>query len=357
MSAGLCEIIDCPTMQVMLDDTFKADNMRPEKLPFLTYVTSAANMAASSFEIVGKSKKRTAQVVYDQPLLSSEAKENGSACTSTTDECDTYQTYTFDTTLNKYSDFRVSKQDLVGTCEENNAFIMRKLKKHMEVVKLALSEQLADTATSDRGNWSVDTDGIDGVDVNATNVLEVNTSLTGTPRIPNTVLFEQLKLAFEMSRFEDVGIFGASPLVSFARRAAAGGDSDPLGYSLQMMLDRYGIAMMYDRHLTDSLTAINATNLAVGIGSIVPVGFALYEAEANKVNSDIRIADVMYDPETGIKFDVNIQEDCDVWSVVVRATYQFYTWPDDLYKSGSNWEGVKGFAAIENVCTDLQECA
>ncbi len=357
MSAGLCEIIDCPTMQQHLDDTFAASNMRPEKLPFLTYVTSEANRAASNFEIVGNSKKRTVQVTYDQPLLASEAKSDGSGCTSTNDECDTYQTYTFDTESNRYSDFRVSKQDLVGTCEENSAFIARKLKKHMEVVKLALSEDLADMATSDRGNWSVDTDGIDGVDVNATDVLEVNTSLSGTPRIPNSVLFEQLKMAFEMSNFDEVGIFGASPLVSFARRAAAGGDSDALGYSISAMLERYGIAMSYDRHLTDSLTAINATNLAVGIGSIVPAGFALYEAEANKVNSDIRVADVMYDPETGIKFDVNIQEDCDVWSVIVRATYEFYSWPNDLYKSGSNWEGVKGFAAIENVCTDLQECA
>lgn len=359
MSAGLCEIIDCPTVQKHLDDTFAAGNMRPEKLPLLSYVMSESNRGASSFEIIpSPSKKRTLHITYDQPLLESDIKQNGAGCSASTPPCDTYQTYTFDTTLNEYDEFTVSPQDLVGTCEENSAFISRKIRRSMEGIKLKVSQNCADTIVSDRGNWSVDTDTIDGVNVTAANILEVNTKLVdGTPKVANSALFEQINMALNMSRMEDVGIFGKAELASFLRRAASGGDADANGYNIERMLELYGTAMMYDRHLATSVDAIGATNVAVGLGSVVPVGFSLYEAEANSLNNGTDIAQTMYDPETGMKFDLRIQRVCDDWNVNIRATYKFYTWPSDMYKTGSNWEGVKGLAAIATTCTNLQSCA
>jgi hypothetical protein len=357
MSAGLCEIIACPTIQQHLDNTFAAGNMRPEKLPFLSYVMSESNRSAASFEITGTSKVRTLQITYDQPMLESEVGSNGSGCAASTAECDTYQTYEFDTTANRFLEFTVSPQDLVGTCEENSAFIARKIQKRIDALKLAVSGDLADTATSDRGIWSVDTATIGGTNMSANDVLEFNTLITsGTPNIMNSALFEQIRTALEMSRIEDAGIFGGNELASYLRKSAGGAD-DGIGLNLMAQMERYGIAMLYDRQLTDSLTAINATNLAVGRGSIIPAGFSLYEAEANKMNNQTDIADTIYDPETGMKFDLRIQRVCDDWNINIRATYQFYTWPDDLYQVGSNFEGVKGLAAIEVVCDDLQECA
>ena len=357
MSAGLCEIISCATVQQNLDNTFAAGNMRPEKLPFLSYVMSAENRAASNFELTGKSKKKTLQIIYDQPLLESDVSQNGSACSASTTECDTYQTYTFDTEVNEYLEFTVGPQDLVGTCEENSAFIARKVQKRIEALKLKVSQNLADTAVSDRGNWSVDTANIDGTNVTAANILQVNTRLVdGTPNVINLALFEQVSTALEMSRIERAGVFGKNDLASFLRRSFAGAD-DSIGYNLKAMMERYGIAMMYDRHLATAVDAIGATNLAVGIGSIIPVGFSLYEAEANKVNNGTDIAETIYDPETGMKFDLRVQRVCDDWNFNIRATYEFKTWPDDMYKTGSNFEGTKGLAAIEATCTDLQPCA
>lgn len=357
MSAGLCEIIDCPTVQKHLDETFAASNMRPEKLPFLSYVMSAENRSAADFEIVGTSKKRTLQITYDQPMLTSEVSQNGSGCSASTEECDTYQTYTFDTTQNEYVEFTVSPQDLVGTCEENSAFIARKINKRIEVLKEAVSENLAATAVSDRGAWSQDTANIDGTNVTAGDVLEVNTKLVdGTPKVANSALWEQVNTALMMSRIEDAGIFGKNELASYLRRSMAGAD-DSVGYNLLAMLQRYGVAVTYDRHLADAIDAISATNLAVGRGSIIPAGFSLYEAEANKVNNGTDIAETIFDPETGMKFDLRVQRVCDDWNFNIRATYQFYTWPEDLYKSGSNYEGVKGLAALAVTCTDLQSCS
>jgi hypothetical protein len=205
----------------------------------------------------------------------------------------------------------------------------------------------------------VDTDTIDGTDVNAAGILEVNTTLdNGTnARILNSALFEQIQTALSMSRINGASIFGANELASYLRRAMAAGSQDGIGYDLMAMIQRYGIAAVYDRHLTAALASVNATNLAVGLGSIVPVGFSLYEAECNKLNDSANIANTIYDPETGMKFDYRMVRDCDDWNIVIKATYDFYTAPDYLYKVGSNFEGVKGLAAIEVVCTDLTPCA
>ena len=206
---------------------------------------------------------------------------------------------------------------------------------------------------------SVDTDSIDGVNVNGAGILEVNTTLdNGTnARIVNSPLFEQIQLALQMSRINGAGIFGAAGLASYIRRAIAGGSQDGIGYDLLAMIQRYGIAAVYDRHLTAALAGVNATNLAVGMGSIVPVGFSLYEAECNKLNDSSNVANTIYDPATGMKFDYRMTRPCDDWNIVIKASYQFYTAPDYLYKVGSNFEGVKGLAGIAVTCTDLTPCA
>jgi hypothetical protein len=180
----------------------------------------------------------------------------------------------------------------------------------------------------------------------------------GTDARPvNSALFEQIQTALLMSRINGASIFGANELASYLRKAMAAGSSDGLGYDLMLMIERFGLAAVYDRHLATALAAVNASNLAVGLGSIVPVGFSLYEADFNKLSDSSNIADTIFDPATGMKFDYRMQRLCDDWNINIRATYQYYTAPAYLYQVGSNFEGVKGLAALEVVCTDLAACA
>lgn len=357
MSYGICEIIQRSILQQNIDDTFLAGNMRAENLPFLNYVMSEQNRNASNFEIVGRGKKRTIQVNYDQAMLTSEVEENQTGCEATATECDTYTQYEFDTDVNKASSFTFSVDDLVGSAEENGAFLARKIQKRINLLKEVVSEDLATSAAAQLGLWSQDTANIDGAAV-TNDILQVNTVLDNGAgyKVPNSQIFEQINMALDMSRFDSAGIFGASPLVSAVRRAMAGGTDDAQGYSIMKMLEMYGVTTRYDRHLTTALTSVNATNLAVGIGAIVPAGFSLYEGDRAEMSDDSNIATTIYDPETGMKFELRITRPCDDWNVVVRAKYQFYTWPNDLYKVGSNYEGVKSLAGIEVTCDDLQPC-
>jgi hypothetical protein len=187
----------------------------------------------------------------------------------------------------------------------------------------------------------------------------VNTTLangTGAARIANPVLFEQIRTALEMSNYGTTGIFGGNELASYVRRAIAGSDS-AVGYNLRAMLDAYGIGATYDRNLATVLSGVGAaTNLAVGLGSIAPVGFSLYAADGAKIRQEDSIADTIYDPATGMMFDFRMTRPCDEWLIQVRSTYQFFYLPDDRYKAGHNLERVNGIGQIGVTCADLASC-
>lgn len=360
MSQSLCEIVTCPAIQNSLDSAFaNQNNMAPIALPFLTHVMSEGNRSASTIKgLTGASKVRQVEIVYDQPFLTSDIKENTSGCAASHTECDFVETYSFDTSLNVGKDFTVSPSDLVGTCEENSAFVARKVQKIINGIKEKESERLALAAATQFGAWSQDTANILGTNLSG-DILQVNTTLAnGTDARPvNSALFEQIQTALLMSRINGASIFGANELASYLRKAIAGGSSDGLGYDLMAIIERFGLAAVYDRHLTTALAAVNASNLAVGLGSIVPVGFSLYEADFNKLSDSSNIADTIFDPATGMKFDYRMQRLCDDWNINIRATYQYYTAPAYLYQVGSNFEGVKGLAALAVVCDDLSACA
>lgn len=360
--SAVCDIVKAPAIQDVLDNTFStAQNMREESLPLLSYVMSEENRSAFRLDqMISKNtgKLSTVEVLYDQPMLESDIGEITDACTSDRELCDIKATYEF-TGVGYGSSFSLGVGTLSESIEVNSARIAREVKRMMAGIKLFYSKELADYAAAAAGAWSQDTATIDGTSVTGT-VLNVNTTLangTGV-RIPNAALFEQVNRALEMSRYSQAGIFGGNDLVSFLRRALAGGQATILGYDIRAMLDQFGVAVAYDRHVAAATLALgnDSTNIAVGRGAIVPVGFALYESDNAKIMQADSIADVLYDPATGMKFDFRMTRPCDEWIITLKATYQFFGWPEDLYQVGSNFYGINNVGLIGVTCDDLTPC-
>jgi hypothetical protein len=360
MSTSLCEIVSCPAIQTSLDSMFAAGqgNMQPESVPTLQYVLSEENRAGATVTPVGRpSKVVDVQVVYDQPFLTSEVGENGTGCIATDEECDLTATYTLDTSLNVYKSLLVSPSDLIGTCEENSAFVARKVEKIINVIEEKVSENLAAVIAAQLGAWSQDTANIRGANVTVGNLLQLN-DYVGTSGEPNAILFQQLAKALKLSRFGSPIVTGGSALDDFFERSLAGGQAAS-GWNVEAMLRRYGFMPTYDRHVFDALQAAgDATNVAIGQGSIVPLGFSLFENPYNQMEDSTNIAKTIYSPRTGMKMDFIMNRPCatDPWNIIVKATYDFVTLPSDLYKVGSNYEGVKSLAGIEITCDDLNPC-
>lgn len=363
MSQSLCDVVKAPAIQDVLDNQFStAQNMRPTATPLLSYVMTEENRSAFRIDQAISSntgKLRSVEIIYDQPMLETDITAMVDACSADRELCDFTKTYDF--TATPYgSQFKLGVGTLSESIEVNSSRISREVARMIEGIKQYYSEQLAIWAAANAGAWSQDTATIDGTNVTVANVLQVNTTLAnGTnARIPNAVLFEQINRALEMSRFTQAGIFGANDLVSFLRRALAGGQNTILGYDIREMLAQFGVGMQYDRHVAAAVAGLNntSTNLAVMRGAIAPVGFALYESDNAKIQQADSVADVIYDPETGMKFDFRMTRPCDEWVISLSANYQFFGLPTNLYQVGSNWEGVTGIGLVGVTCDDLTPC-
>jgi hypothetical protein len=358
MSASICEIVSAEAVQQRLRESFGFDNMMPDSTETLRYVLSPENVATAGVtRITGRpSKVNPVKIIHDQRLLESDVLEGRGECTTDNPECDLVQTYNFDTTAAYNSAFFADPKELAGTTEENSGFIARKIQKHIAAVDQKMARLLAESIAAQKGGWSADTANIRGVNLSG-NVLQVNDYI-GTTGTPNPVLFQQIRRAMRLSRIEGGIVSGGSALVDFFERSFSRNGADS-GWDVTEMLNRYGFAPVYDRFLAEELDSVDgSTNVAIGRGSVIPLAFCLFEDEYNKMRDSTNLADILYSPYTGAKYDFKINRACaeDPWSITVTGTMQFVTLPDYMYKSGDNLEGTKALASIEVSCTDLQPC-
>ena len=361
MSTIACDLVVINAIQDRLDAVYSGkSNLTPEKTPLLSYVMSQENKNAFQIEklLTGNGKIKGAEIRYKQAKLASEVQQNISGCTATGEVCQVSHDYSFDPRANEGLTLDLGISDLSANPDSNTATISEEVRLMMDAIKLKVHENLCDVAVAGFGNWSSDAADIEGTSI-AANVLNVNTTLpsdSNALRIANPVLFEQLQTALQMADYGTTGIFGGTELASYVRRAMAGADS-AVGYNLLAMLQQFGLGATYDRVLAAKLAAAGTmTNLAVGIGSIAPVGFSIYEQEGAKIVSADSVADTIYDPETGMKFEFRMTRPCDNWLIQLRTRYEFKTLPPNRYKTGNPLEGVNGIGAINVNCTNLQDC-
>lgn len=361
MSTLLCDLVVINAIQDRLDAVYSGKSqLTAQKTPLLDYVMSTENKNAFDIEkrITSDGKLKDLEVRFKQAKLASEVSENLSGCEATGEVCETSHTYSFDSTANVGMDFALGISELATNPETNTATIAEEIRLRMDAIKLKVHENLCDMAVANLGGWSSDTSDIEGVAVTA-DILNVNTTLpqdSNALRVANPVLFEQLQTALEMSDYGSTGIFGGTELASYVKRAMAGSDS-VVGYNLLAMLQQYGIGATYDRVLAAKLAAAGSiTNLAVGIGSIAPVGWSIYNQDGAKIQSADSVADTIYDPATGMMFEFRMTRPCDEWLIQIRTRYEFKALPPNRYKTGHPLEGVNGIGGINVNCDNLQSC-
>jgi len=357
MSAGICELVSCEAIQQTLDTAFGIDNMAAENLGTVAYVFSNENVGSAQVTAVtGRpSKINPVKVVYDQRFLDTEVEAGTASCIQTDLVCDLTEVYNFDTTIKYHKGFAIDAMDLANTCEENSALVARKIAKLIALLDLNTAKRLAAYIALNYGKWSVDTALGRGVGMTA-DVLQVNDYL-GTSGDPNPVLMSQIRKALQKTQIMGGIVSGGDALDDYARQAFSRNGAAS-GWDMTEMMSRYGFAPIYDRYLADELASVNATNAAIGRGSVIPLVFNLFANPFNQMNDSTNIANVVFSAKTGIPYDFMITRACpkDPWSVSVESTINFVTPPDTMYKVGDNLEGVTNLALLNVTCTDLTPC-
>lgn len=350
------QVIDCVKIQRMLDDHWGAPLpmlKQTEAMPHLALMVSPQNNTADIAISDGRGKTRTVEVIYEQRLLETDVQENmthGCDASGTTE--DKVHTYEMDITRNVGDDLVIDPADLVGTCEEDNAYIARKIEQRLAGIRLKMASRIANDTIAELGGWASDVE-----NVTADNLI-VQAFIDNQTYRPNPSLWTDMDMALMLSQFGEAGIFGDQILSKAARAASVGGVAD-FGINLRDMLEKYGKGVFYDRFVTAALTSAGGgqNSIAQALGAAQVVFWNKYANPALVKGDDSSKAAVINDPVFGYPIDMRMHWDCDVLNIKLIATPKVIVLPDDIFKVGDRMNGVNGIAGIKvDNCATADPC-
>ncbi len=349
-------VIDCVKIQGMLDDHWASPLpllKAQEALPHLAYTLSPQNNTADIAISDGRGKTRTVEVIYSQRLIESDIQENLThGCSAQGGNEDKVATYEMDITQNIGSEFQLDTMDLVGVCEDDNAYIARKIEERLAGMRLKMAQRIATDTVAELGKWASNVENV------TSDNLIVQAWINNQTYQPNPSLWSDLDMAMLLSQFGEAGIFGDQILLKAARAASVGGTAD-FGINLRDMLEKYGKGVFYDRFVTAALTAGagGQNSIAQALGAAQVVFWNKYANPALVKGDDSSTATVINDPVFGYPIDLRLYWDCDVLNVKLITTPYLITLPDDMFKVGDRLNGVNGLAGIEvDNCATAEPC-
>lgn len=345
-------LVDCPNLQVYLDEAFGRPGNITDRSTFLEYLLSEAGRQGLSFRIApGNGKIRNVEVLYSQRYLENEVSTNTANpnCTPGEPYSDRITTYTMDTSANftKSTTFEIG--DLERTCRTNPDIFMDMLSKDIDVVERRVATAMATkAATSLIGKWASDTLNQDGTTITNPNLV-VATKLANGNIDPT--LYTTIDNAKQTTGYDAGMVFSNQLLTRYAKLAETGCCVTDQGVDLAEQLARFGVVFSWDRRVAAALAAIGGTpdGLFVAPGSLALVTY-LKSEWSNGVPMVRESANYLYMPifgATGLPMDLTVKDDCGQVTISVTATPELFGMPDDIFQAGDIYEGVTGVNAIK----------
>jgi len=342
----------CPNVQQDLDDYFATNGAGSgtidEMMPFTEFVV---NNTGGVEQLVhpGSNKIRTVELLYTQYIQEDQVTtQSTTSCVATTERGDCSETYEIDPTDRLNVEELVTEASLRENCKENNQYFLEVISRLVNAMDRAVATKTTNDALALMGAW-----GANVQNVNA-GVLEVETLRSGTSDELAPFTMEDIDLAKTISLFNNnTMIVGGQDLYKYFRRQLAGCCSNS-GVNIGEILSQYGQVVSWDKRVVDAAGG-NQFSWAVQAGALQLLQWtnstwtdgAIGEIAASKNYVSL----VVRSPKTGVRYDLKIKDDCENISFNLYATTKIVAMPDDMYPSGSEYDGIKGFAPIEVVNT------
>lgn len=342
----------CPDIQDGLDNLFSTNGsgrgVIDEPMPFLQFIV---NNTGGVEQLVHPSQNKVRQVelLYNQFIQEDQVTtQSSTSCVATTERGDCNETYTIDPTDRLNVEELVSEESLRENCKDNATYFLEVIERMINAMDRAVATKTANDAVALLGAW-----GADVQNVNA-GVLEVETLRSGTSDELAPYAMENIELAKDISLFNpNTLIVGGQDLYKYFRRVENGCCANQ-GVDIGAMVDAFGFAAAWDKRVVaaaggnefswavqaGALQLLQWTNSTWKEGAIEDI-----QASANYVSMVVR------SPKTGVRYDLKIKDDCENLSFNLYSTTKVVSMPDDMFPTGSDYDGVKFFAPIEVVNT------
>ena len=319
--------------------------LRRDPSVFLEWLLSPANVNGINQTVnPGNGKTRTVNLIYDQPYLESQVLSVGDRdCRTGDPDGDKVETYEIDTTdiLEWKQSFKLA--DLTRKCEENPDFIARRMLMGMIAVDQAAATKIAGQAAALAGEWSTDVE--TAMTVTSDELIVETKDAQGNLK---GGALEEIQWAAQASGFGSFVGFGGQLLDQHFRLSLAGCCAK-WGVHIGELLNQYGFAFGYDRRLATALGSVTANNLIADVGALQVLHYTENEG-LNGIESFNLAAGNFYGTAVtpaGIPVDVTIKDECKTFTIQIQANVKLVGLPTDMYRTGSNFEGVNGVALVK----------
>lgn len=351
MSYGATALKQCENLQGMLDEHFQtcAVSELVEPTPVLEFMLSPMNTEGISQRVApsGDAKVHNVVLEYYQRINEDNVTEDATvpACDASTKRGSCSEAYTIDTDENVQIEEQIDSKDLQTHCQDDGQYLMGVVRRLMDAVIRKVATKTAEQAAALTGKWDAQVNNIDDASVNAQDQLVLETKKAGTVD-PHPWTMEALEAALTVTGFcQPPVIFSDFALWQYFRRVLNGCCAD-YGVDLGELTSRYGKAVMYDRRIRAAFGANEALVTMPGAMALIQFAaneFWLKDGTRQLIQNGTSFShQVIYDPRTGLKMDLNVSEqNCGSIDIVLTATTKVVALPSDIFGTGDDKDGVR----------------
>lgn len=350
MSYGATVLKQCENLQGMLDDHFETCNASElvEPTPLLEFLLSPMNVEGISQRVApGQSKIRNVVLEYHQRINEDNVDENQAnpTCVASTKRGSCSESYTIDSDENLQVEEKITGKDLQTHCQDDGEYLRGVVQRLIDVMVRKTATQTAEQAATTTGNWDTQANNIDGATIDAQERLVLETKKAGSDDVFPWTL-EALDAATMVTGYCQAPIiFSDLPLWQYMRRVAKGCCADQ-GVDLGELSAQFGKAVLYDRRIRAAFGSNEA--FVTQSGALALIQFAANEFWTQEgvrqlmQTSTLSNKQVIFDPRTGLKMDLNVGElVCGDIDIVLTATTKVVSLPSDIFGTGDSKAGVK----------------
>lgn len=335
MSSTSTAFTACPNIQDWLDNQY-ANCATRENVPLVSFLRSPENIqGVEQLLLPGNGKIRRVELKYMPrlPLTTVSSNQPIESCTSSNKRGDTSIVYDVDPNINEQIDFYVDIKDFIRSCEDKTAYFPMLLQNHIDALARKIWRKTAQQAVLSIGKWAGDVANVTGSTLTI-RTLETSSTDKYTPQG-----WVKLKTAITKTGYcAPYVVFAGDTFYEYAQVTRMGCCNDN-GIDVGQLFNTFGNAVIWDREVRTAFGSENDA-LVVQLGALQLLNFSLFEGD-NQLDAPQYKRMSITDPNTGLKIDMHMKDDCGKLSVVLTAVTKLISLPNDLFPSGDTYDGVK----------------
>jgi hypothetical protein len=342
MSHILTDIIACPTIQDQLNQHFLTQ-MNPldarEKQGFTDmFVNSSLNTNGILQSKVnpGGGKKRVVELIYTPPVLESEIGTSpAKKCTSTNEAGMLSEQYELADDEGVNYDEKFDLLNMANMCQDNSLWFAGRIQAMMDGLTKKMGTINAQQLALLNGAF-----GSGEANVN-TNVKTISTRVSAATGALDIRGYAKIANAAENAAYPSAPfVFGWGEIYDYMKELKAGCCATS-GIDLGAYVAQNDLVFIADKKIGTALP--NDNFMMVAPGAVQLLTWLEFEGARgiNVIDTEVYKQTVITDPKSGIRFDLQVKNDCGNIYVNIKLAHKLVGMPSDMFSAGDAFDGVK----------------